>query len=1039
MKKTFFLTFFSMYAALAILASDNYTSKLIYSGQQLCESFTLSVKASQNGNKYSSISNVEWAPSLSADGDAIINLSSGRRIYSNTTLVYTKKFIITLHNENIVAFDNMRFSIEFNTELSDLIVNSVSFSDYYEDASGRSKTWIEGSNHHLTCELRCTVPYADSEDITFDEIPEELSLAIQSITITYDTPGFHLVDTTAVLGEPFAYPIPSGHDKYTYTSSNPEVAVVLDSIYNPDEEYTSWGSKRINGYVLPITEGTTVITAHNIETSASSSYTLNVVYQPQAEGTSETIIVEQPGTLRELMSELESTRVRDLTLHGKLNAEDLKYLNEHTGRLQNLESIDMKDVTFEYGGEAYATRSEGGGGFIGNIDHRYFLSDENRIEKGGSTNMLGGYDGWVNHYTNRLDALFCGLTTIRRVVWPDCVKAIGEHALAGSGIVSFLFPDEITYVGEGAFTGCKNICSVDIPSTVTELRNAFSGCTSLVNVGDLSQLKKVDEGAFADCHHLIGNVHDMTLDLTNVDTIPIKAFYECRLLQKVKLGNGLKCISGNVGDYYWSDGSFRGSFNLSRINLPEGLTEIGGSAFQGCVSLTDVTLPSTVRHISSTSFNGTPYLENQPYEDNIKYLGHVAIEMENKSESLTIKEGTTVIADNFLVYGDPLVSITLPSSIKCIGTSAFEGCKEIKTINLPEGLEEIGRRAFRGTELSGVRLPSTLKYLGGCAFAYNKNLDIITLPESLEYLGARVFQKCIGIVQVNLQYAQEQKTGGDYYGPTSGQIGEKLFYQCTGIEKVTVGPSVPKIYDGMFEGCTNLRKVVFEDRQSSDTLAIGNRAFYGCTSLLTSEIQGSNNSSKQAPRFAPEDNEPTLTIPGFTSAVGENTFCGCESLKSIVVSDGITVLPNYIFYRCPSVEKIYLPSSLDSLGDKALCFIGSKENHPFDLYCAAKSVPKLPISRFGSYGRTYNPFQPNLTDCRLFVVPETVELYQATEFWNKFEILADESLDIEITIPDASRNHDNQIFNLQGHKVRQIGQRLPRGIYVVDGKKILIR
>lgn len=793
-----------------------------------------------------------------------------------------------------------------------------------------------------------------------------------------------------------------------YTSSHPEVAVVFqDGVYDPYQFSIKANPQYLKGgSILPIGEGMTEITAYNPADGTSASYTLYVVYQPSTTiGTSETITVKEPGTLRTLMAELESTRVRDLTLHGKLNADDLKLLHEHTGRLQNLESIDMKDVSFEYGGEPYATASKKVVGFTGSIIHSYYLSDENRDESGGSGNMTGGYDGWVKHYTNRLDALFSGNETLRRVVWPDCSKGIGQDALANSGIISLIFPNDITYIGDGAFSGCEKISSVNIPSSVKEMGSAFTGCTSIVNVGDLSNMKKIEKEAFKGCEYLIGNVGNMALDLSNVDTIPENAFYGCHLLSNVRLAKTTH-IGANAFQY---------CYNLKNINLPEGLERICEYAFRYCSSLSDITIPSSIRQMSYFSFMDTPFQNELTFEDGIKYIGNVAIANDNNNTKLRFREGTRVIADEFhaeCTMSTPLtIQVYLPSSLKRIGDRAFAGMNgeyskfRLESIELPEGLEEIGNEAFTNNKmLTSIELPTTLYILGTWAFENCTGLDKITIPEQIERIGDRVFSGCTGLVKVTLLNKSFQPIEEQYLRYSDiVRGGWYMFRNCTGLEQVTIGGKVTIIPDYIFEGCSNLLKVDFEERVC-DTLAIGDGAFHSCTNLQTMSTGDSANVRTQGVKNA-SPNLPKLEIPAGTTTIGKSAFSDCTGIKSITMHDGITELSPYTFYRCSSVEEVHLPSTIKNINRGALLFIEGYKDHPFDLYCAAIEPPSVQQAAF----------QDKLTDCNLYVSPESEESYRAAQTWKNFTVIADET--VPVTTVKAINSKIVSAYDLNGRKL----------------------
>lgn len=148
----------------------------------------------------------------------------------------------------------------------------------------------------------------------------------------------------------------------------------------------------------------------------------------------------------------------------------------------------------------------------------------------------------------------------------------------------------------------------------------------------------------------------------------------------------------------------------------------------------------------------------------------------NRDSQITkviIPEGYTNIGDNaFYGYGksqnqNVTFTVTLPSTLKEIGTSAFEGALQMTDITLPEGLETIGKRAFWNcNNLTDPKFPSTLKeilseaysgalniknikfndnleFIGNCAFYCNSAVKecqkTITFPSSLKYMGPGAF------------------------------------------------------------------------------------------------------------------------------------------------------------------------------------------------------------------------------------------------------------------------------------------------------------
>ena len=94
-----------------------------------------------------------------------------------------------------------------------------------------------------------------------------------------------------------------------------------------------------------------------------------------------------------------------------------------------------------------------------------------------------------------------------------------------------------------------------------------------------------------------------------------------------------------------------------------------------------------------------------------------------------------------LYTSNNVTSVILPSTVKVIGKQAFWGLSELKSINLPEGLESIGDSALCWSLLDlddELVLPSSLEYIGDWAFFPMKETTTgITIPSGVEHIGYR--------------------------------------------------------------------------------------------------------------------------------------------------------------------------------------------------------------------------------------------------------------------------------------------------------------
>lgn len=121
----------------------------------------------------------------------------------------------------------------------------------------------------------------------------------------------------------------------------------------------------------------------------------------------------------------------------------------------------------------------------------------------------------------------------------------------------------------------------------------------------------------------------------------------------------------------------------------------------------------------------------------------------NRDSQITkviIPEGYTNIGDRaFYNYGNNqnqnvTFTVTLPSTLKEIGTSAFEGALQMTDITLSEGLETIGKRAFwKCNNLIDPKFPSTLKEILSEAYYEAKSIKNIVFNNSIEFIGNSAF------------------------------------------------------------------------------------------------------------------------------------------------------------------------------------------------------------------------------------------------------------------------------------------------------------
>ena len=225
-----------------------------------------------------------------------------------------------------------------------------------------------------------------------------------------------------------------------------------------------------------------------------------------------------------------------------------------------------------------------------------------------------------------------------------------------------------------------------------------------------------------------------------------------------------------------------GGCPIETVRLPENLTAIGAFAF-ACNAMEEVYIPYAVETIGKCAFGKEGDLrircaascplpgwdehwayngENKSFTAEVYGLGSKDLYFGFETKAFPVEwrvsaDGSPLTGTDtrvFTIQGNTLVKyngkqskVVVPAGVKEIGDEAFACCRSIESVELPEGLEKIGKKAFYGyhdrsgisyMKLSSVRLPDSLKEIGEAAF-YGCPIRDVVIPEGVTKMGCRVF------------------------------------------------------------------------------------------------------------------------------------------------------------------------------------------------------------------------------------------------------------------------------------------------------------
>ena len=134
---------------------------------------------------------------------------------------------------------------------------------------------------------------------------------------------------------------------------------------------------------------------------------------------------------------------------------------------------------------------------------------------------------------------------------------------------------KVVNIGYRALENCKNLKTVQLPATVTLIKDqAFSWCSGLTSVQIPSSVTTIGRFSFSGCSSLA----DVELS-EGLETIKREAFYNCSALRSVALPNSVKTVENQA---------FARCGNMTKLSLPNHPVTYGQAVFQNCTALAEV-------------------------------------------------------------------------------------------------------------------------------------------------------------------------------------------------------------------------------------------------------------------------------------------------------------------------------------------------------------------------------------------------------------------------------------------------------------------
>ena len=290
-------------------------------------------------------------------------------------------------------------------------------------------------------------------------------------------------------------------------------------------------------------------------------------------------------------------------------------------------------------------------------------------------------------------------------------------------------PDNLSTIGDAAFANCKSLNSIILPENIVSIGDSSFSVCPLSNITIPINTTKVGASAFRNCSKL-GQIKI----LGNIETIDEHAFENCFSLQGIELPQSITTIGISAFKNCTSLQSviFAERCNLTKIagDLSNSQTYPQNGVFYNCTSLTSITIPANVEIIEATAFMNCKALSTLLFEPNSKLQiigGNIHAE--------ALKDGYGKLdAYGAFTNCTLLTSIQIPISVIEIECAAFYNCTSLNSVIFEEG-------AHINTIGGGGIYPYYGESYGGGAFSKCISLQSIDIPQSITKLEAFAFSE----------------------------------------------------------------------------------------------------------------------------------------------------------------------------------------------------------------------------------------------------------------------------------------------------------
>ena len=221
-----------------------------------------------------------------------------------------------------------------------------------------------------------------------------------------------------------------------------------------------------------------------------------------------------------------------------------------------------------------------------------------------------------------------------------------------------------------------------------------------------------------------------------------------------------------------------------------------------------------------------------------------------------------------------------------------------------------------------------------------------------------------------------------------------------------------------------VKRIIIDDGVTT----IGEFAFYNCSALTSVTISNSVTTIEWE-AFWDCSSLTSVTIPNSVTKISVGAFYNCSSLTSVTIPNSVTTIGSEAFSGCTNLQKVYIGNSVKTIGEDAF-------NNCTSVTQISSEAVVPPTCESGVF------FYINTSKCKLIVPKNSLDAYKQAYQWEDFSLIEGSTTGITNTVYNKAGLAD--VYTIDGTKrlskasTDEINA-LPKGVYIVNGKKIIIK